>query len=193
MPRFSLSTAIVATSVLALACAALANATRPVVLGLTVFGTVTALLVATVAIIYRDGPHRAFYVGFALFAWTYLFLVFVAGPMSDLRLDSGLGWLFHELAGEVLGLTAFPDQVAVAHVGHNLIAVAYGVLGGVVLSLLTYHSSPVVFADNPLVHVGFFTFKSYCQSPSSSHARTSLKRRSRTGDLSQPRSASMAI
>ena len=98
--------------------------------------SVTMLLVSTAAAIYRDGVIRAFYFGFAFFGWSYLFLVFVVSPLGGLGLDSGVGLVFHWLARDVMGLSRFPDQVAVAQVGHHIVAIANGAIGGLVCRYL---------------------------------------------------------
>ena len=50
------------------------------------FSLAVTLLVAAVAgLIYRRGPRRAFWVGFALFGWPYLLMAFGPSPFNAWR------------------------------------------------------------------------------------------------------------
>ena len=79
--RVSIATLLVVVGLMAVGFAALrvssrlwANASFSVVL--------LSLVVAIAALIYRQGPRRAFWAGFALFGWTYLILVFGPAPLN---------------------------------------------------------------------------------------------------------------
>jgi hypothetical protein len=74
-PQFSLWWLLGLTALVAVACTALMNASdtwamllHSALLGLLLMGVLRA--------VYRHGPVRAFWIGFALFGWVYLILVY---------------------------------------------------------------------------------------------------------------------
>ena len=88
MPRFSIRHLLIATAVIAVGCFALLNASPIVAAAMT--GAVALLLVATVVLsIYRTGDKRAFWIGFAIFGWSYLLLCY--GPIFT-ETNSPFGW-----------------------------------------------------------------------------------------------------
>src|SRR5688500_712555 len=75
MPRFSIRQLLLATAFIAVGCFALLNASAWVAAAL--FCGLTLILSAAVLFaIYRDGERRAFWIGFAVLGWVYLFLCF---------------------------------------------------------------------------------------------------------------------
>lgn len=85
MPRFSIRQLLLATALIAAGCFALLNAT-PLAAAAAMSGLALILSAAVLLAIYRDGERRAFWVGFALLGWTYLFLCF-GGFLSATSLD----------------------------------------------------------------------------------------------------------
>jgi hypothetical protein len=86
MPRFSIRQLLLATAFIATGCCALLNASSWVAAAF--LGGVTLLLSAAVLFaIYRDGERRAYWIGFTVLGWTYLFLCF-SGFLSA----SSLSW-----------------------------------------------------------------------------------------------------
>jgi hypothetical protein len=85
MPRFSIRQLLLATALIAAGCFALLNAT-PLIAAAAMSGAALTLSAAVLLAIYRDGERRAFWVGFALLGWTYLFLCF-GGFLSVTSLD----------------------------------------------------------------------------------------------------------
>ncbi len=72
--RFSLKQLLLATALVAVGCVALRSANTTwvgVMFGLTWLALAASLLLA----LYRDGPSRAFWVGFAALGWLYLLLL----------------------------------------------------------------------------------------------------------------------
>jgi hypothetical protein len=86
MPRFSIRQLLATTAFIAVGCCALLNASAWVASAL--FCGVTLILSAAVLFaIYREAERRAFWIGFAVLGWTYLFLCF-SGFLSA----TSLGW-----------------------------------------------------------------------------------------------------
>jgi len=88
MPRFSIRQLLIATALVAVGCLAILNAT-PIVAS-AMMGAVALLLVAAIVLsIYRTGDKRAFWIGFAIFGWSYLLLCY--GPIFTEN-NSPFGW-----------------------------------------------------------------------------------------------------
>ena len=109
--RISLATLLVIVAVLALGLAGMVSASR---LATAAMATVTLalLLAAILAAWLLAGSARAFWVGFALFGWTYLVLVnwdWVGGQFGH-DLTAGLGDLAELLVPEATG----PDPGLIA-------------------------------------------------------------------------------
>jgi hypothetical protein len=100
MRRFQCSIASVLGLVLflAVACAALRQADElwdSAVFSLTVVVLVTSVLLA----IHCSGRKRAFWLGFALFGWTYLIASLIPSVESRLLTSKGLGYLDSRIPG----------------------------------------------------------------------------------------------
>jgi hypothetical protein len=82
--RFSLKQLLLATAIVALGCVALRNANATWVAAM--FGLAWLALAASLLLaLYREGPIRAFWIGFATLGWLYMLLLlyawsFVADP-----------------------------------------------------------------------------------------------------------------
>jgi hypothetical protein len=121
--RISLSTVLAIVAVVALGLAGMVSASR---LATAAMGTVTLalLLAAILAAWLRAGSDRAFWVGFALFGWTYLVLVnsdWVGGQFGH-DLTAGLSDVGEVMVPEVQvlsvatpvpGARAVPTQPAI--------------------------------------------------------------------------------
>lgn len=112
--RFSLAKMLAAVVLVALGLAALVNAT-PIWAGAVTSAAVFLLFVAVVGLIYRRHADRAFWVGFAVFDWGYLAVIYAPSPWAlwryrlDRELDLGNQLLTTQVldwgARQVRGLT----------------------------------------------------------------------------------------
>ena len=144
MGRFQFSLRAVLGLVLsvAVACAALLNATELV--ATAVFNvTLLVLFAAIVRGLFCPDPGRVFWLGFAVFGWGYL-LVVHWHPETTLVMQYGLyesplatsqllGFVYVALWPDALDRTALcwhPDPEDFMTVGHSLLALAFGLLGG---------------------------------------------------------------
>jgi hypothetical protein len=91
-PRFSIASLLGVVVFVAVALAALRAASPAWDAGLLGV-TIAALLVAVLLAVHRDGRRRASWVGFALFGWAYLAIVFVAGTEPRLPTTKLLAFL----------------------------------------------------------------------------------------------------
>jgi hypothetical protein len=88
MPRFSIRQLLVATALVAFGCLALLKSSS--FLAAAMMGTVALVLVAAAVLaIYRAGDLRAFWLGFAIFGWSYLLLCY--GSIFNEN-NSPIGW-----------------------------------------------------------------------------------------------------
>jgi hypothetical protein len=86
MPRFSIRQLLIATAFIGVGCFALLNASSWVAAA-SLGGVALALSAAVLFAIYRDGERRAYWIGFTVLGWTYLFLCF-----SGLLSVTSLSW-----------------------------------------------------------------------------------------------------
>jgi hypothetical protein len=96
--RFSIASLLGVVLVIAVALAALRASTDAWdsgVLGLILL----ILLTATLLVVHRTNPRRAYWLGFALFGWAYLVASFVPPVGSRLPTTQGLGYLASRLPG----------------------------------------------------------------------------------------------
>jgi hypothetical protein len=121
MPRFSIWQLLVATAFIAAGCFALLNASAWVASAL--FCGVALLLSAAILFaIYRDGERRAYWIGFAVLGWAYLFLCF-GGFLSATSL-SWHGNLTALLAGALYD-RAYAGQAVPAVPGTTVPTITY--------------------------------------------------------------------
>ena len=151
--RFSLASLISAVLFIAVACAALRNASK---LWASMIFTLTVclLLGAILGVVFRGGDTRAFCLGFALLGWGYLFLAFSHVINEDLNLRAPplltsmmLGYMHPKLAkSETIPGSGFrpedfmdlggPRTVFVPswehfhQVGHSLVTLLIALVGG---------------------------------------------------------------
>ena len=90
MPRFqfSLRALLGATAFVAVACSTLLYASGTIA-SVVFTVTVIVLLAAIVAALFRQGTARAFWVGFAIFGWSYVWLVQWPNPNTGLGIPAG--------------------------------------------------------------------------------------------------------
>jgi hypothetical protein len=81
--RFSIANLLTAVAIIAVGLAALNSPSRLTV-GLVTIVTLGVLLAAILGAIYRAGEARAFWLGFAVFGWSY-FLVAFSPVFSDVK------------------------------------------------------------------------------------------------------------
>jgi hypothetical protein len=149
-PQFSLRWLLGLTALVALACTALINASDTWAM-LLHSSLLASLLVAVLRAAYRRGAVRAFWVGFALFGWVYLILVYWVHYNSQFTDD------FNDPSGSELATTrllqlsydhllplvrtrpapksgvtsvSYPDQQAYIRVGQPLCGLVVALIGG---------------------------------------------------------------
>jgi hypothetical protein len=90
VPRFSIRQLLTATALVALGCLALLKSSTLLASGM-LGGVALSLVAAIVLAIYRSADSRAFWVGFAIFGWSYL--LFCYGPIFTNN-NGPFGWRF---------------------------------------------------------------------------------------------------
>src|SRR5258705_11148408 len=99
-PRFSLAGLLSTIVFLAIGLAALREATAAWDSG--VFGfTLTVLSISALLVIHRTGIKRAYWIGFALFGWTYMVLSLVPAIEARLPTPTNLALLDSKCASHV--------------------------------------------------------------------------------------------
>jgi hypothetical protein len=96
--RFSIASLLVVVLVLALSFAALRESNELWESGLFTL-TLAALLISALLAIHRRDARRAFWIGFALFGWTYLGLSLVPSIESRLATTKALAYLDSKVPG----------------------------------------------------------------------------------------------
>jgi hypothetical protein len=96
--RFSIASLLVVVLVLALGFAALRESSEPWESGLFTL-TLTVLLTSILLAIHRTESRQAFWMGFALFGWTYLALSLVPSIESRLATTKALAYLDSKVPG----------------------------------------------------------------------------------------------
>jgi hypothetical protein len=88
MPRFTIRQLLAATALVAFGCLALLKSSS--FLAAAMLGAVALALIAAVLLaIYRVGDRRAFWLGFAIFGWSYLLLCYGSIFKDN---NSPIGW-----------------------------------------------------------------------------------------------------
>jgi hypothetical protein len=133
--RISLSTALALIALLALSLAGLTSASR-LATAATATATLALLLAAIIAACLLEGSDRAFWLGFALFGWTYLVLVnwdWVGGQFGH-DLAAGLGELAERLVPDVVPGEDWRDRQArvgnVVQILRMLLSLLFALVGG---------------------------------------------------------------
>jgi hypothetical protein len=96
--RFSIASLLVVVLFLAVSTAALRESNEPWESGLFTL-TLVILLTSVLLAIHRTASRRAFWVGFALFGWTYLALSLVPSIESRLATTKALAYLDSKVPG----------------------------------------------------------------------------------------------
>lgn len=108
--RFSLAGLLCAISLVAVACAALAQPT-PLWATITSSSAVTILFYAVLAAIYRSGAQRALWLGMAIVGWSYFVLFVTLGDDSPFASSVLLEWL-EDVRSDAWSANAGPSQPA---------------------------------------------------------------------------------
>jgi hypothetical protein len=110
LPRISIKTLMAFVVLVAVGLAALArpNEGWAVVLSTSAF---TALLTSLLGIIFRRGPERAGWVGFAIFGWSFFALLLSFSPWpSHFELGYASGWILGYLQVTLFAITMLDGE-----------------------------------------------------------------------------------
>jgi hypothetical protein len=119
--QFSIKALLCLTIFVAVACAALLNASE-LWASATCTVTLAVLLVAVLLSVFRRGPSRAFWLSFAVFGWAYVLLIFWPAPDPGLTCQRHLlttklsNWAYFKLLPLVR--TPPPEPIPMAPVGN---------------------------------------------------------------------------
>jgi hypothetical protein len=123
--RFSIASLLVAVLTFGLAFAALREPTDAwdsAMLGLSLL----LLLGATIFAVHRTGNRRAYWLGFALFGWTYLVLSQISAIEPRLPTTKGLAYLDSKIADRAISMTfAFTTTATPSSPGQPVQAAAF--------------------------------------------------------------------
>lgn len=144
MGRYSLTVLFIIVLVAAVSCAGVLY--FPALWATSAFlGSILVLLASLLAVLYRRGIDRVFWVGFAVFGWSYLLLVF--GPWLTVYIGPYLGTstllagLYTWIAPRVQRLGG-PTLHDVYRGGHSLIVLVVAYFGGLAACYFAYKKPP---------------------------------------------------